>query len=129
MIFIGNALAVEKEMETYALGKWSAVVAGGDVCGDLVVESIKSKTPVDTETAQRSISYKKERVGQWMFKIFTYAEPLVNPKSGALSTDYMDCLEYSSPCPKGQHRIANMMFRKGSLESKDKMDNILASLF
>ena len=116
-------------MEAYALGKWSAVVAGGDSCGDLLVESIKSKTPVDTATAQNSISYKKERLGQWMFKIYTYGNDLTNPKSGESVLRYLDCLEYGNPCPQNKPRRANFMFRGGSMESKEKMDQILAKFW
>lgn len=127
---MGNSTQVAREMENFARLKWDILVAsGGDSAGALVKNAIKEKTPVDTGTAKDSIAFKKEIMGKWAFKIITYAKPLTNPLSGSLSTDYTDCLEFGGPCPKGQTRIANMMFRNGSLESKEKMDQLLASFW
>jgi hypothetical protein len=126
---MSNAAQVEKEITIFAEAKWEAVVAGGDSAGDLLVESIRSKTPVDTQTLQRSVAYEKKRISKWVFKIFTYVEDLSNPRTNASTKSYADCIEYGFICPKNQQRKAFFMFRGGSQESKDKMDALLASFW
>ena len=126
---MGNAAQVEAEMKAWGMAKWEAVVAGGDGAAEILDNEVKSRTPVDTGSSQEGVGHEINIIGKDMFTIRTLMNDVTNPKSGASTKAYADCLEYGGPCPKGQSRKAHMMFRSGSLAAKDKMDAHLASLF
>ena len=127
---MGNISQVEAEMSRYAEMKWQILVeSGGSEAGNLVVEVIKEKTPVDTGSAQSGIAHDLIEMGPWAFKIGTYAKDIINSRSGESILRYIDCLEFGNPCPQNKPRRANFMFRGGSMESKEKMDQILAKFW
>lgn len=127
---MSNAVAVEQEMLKYGQMKWQILVeSGGSQVGNLVVEAIKEKVPVDTGSAKSGITHDLIEVGPWAFKIGTYAKDIVNSRSGESILEYIPCLELGGPCTHNQNRPPHFFFRNGSLESKDKMDALLAEFW